>query len=307
MLKHADVLDPMDQPYAQSMPGEDDPRPRWRRTHGRLGWSVMALFGVALGLTFVVGFLATGDGDLVSPAFFITFGVFVIACGVNLLLNKGIGPTRSAAARRIRHPIRSCGVPAVEIRLRRAAEVFGAILFLCLFALVVETAAAAIQAGHPLLGALVSLLAILIVPVIVETVTTWRCRRALVLTPETLAIERGSDRITLAWDDLESVEMDVRTVRIQRIIPFRYAYVLIRLKAGPTSLAVTPRRRLRILPRRYERDGILISTVLLDRPERVRHLLDTMRHRPRHGDPEQQRQDLLSSAVGYLNGRSASL
>lgn len=182
-------------------------------------------------------------------------------------------------------------------------EVFGAHVLLCLFALLVEAAVAAIRAGHSLLGALASVLAVPIVPVIVETVTTWRCRRALVLTPETLAIELGSDRLTLVWDDVDSVDMDVRTVRIQSIIPFRYAYVVVRPKAGPTSLAVTPRRRFRVLPRHFQRDGILISTMLLDRPERVRQLLDTMR-RPRGRNPAQQRQDILSSAVGHLTAEA---
>lgn len=285
------------------MLGEDAPGPWWRRTLGRLGWSVLALLGLALGLVFIVGVLATGESVLVSPAFSLTFGFFLIVGGAGLLLIKSIGPTRSAVARRIRHTIGPGGVPAVEVHLRRVVEVFGALVLLCLFALLVEAAVAAIHAGHPLLGALASVLAVPVVPVIVETVTTWRCRRALVLTPETLAIELGSDRITLVWDDVDSVDMDVRTVRIQSIIPFRYAYVVVRTKEGPTSLAVTPRRRFRVLPRHFQRDGILISTMLLDRPERVRQLLDTMR-RPRGRNPAQQRQDILSSAVGHLTAEA---
>lgn len=279
--------------------GEDVPGPWWRRTLGRLGWAVLALLNIMLGLTFIVG-VAAGQSAPVSPAFFITFGLFLIVGGVSMALVKSIGTTRSAAARRIRHTIGPGGVPAVEVRLRRAVEVFGAFVLLCLLALVVEAAAAAIHAGHPLLAALVSVFGVPIVPVIVETVTTWRRRRALVLTPQTLAIELSSDRNTLDWGDVDSVDMDVRTVRIQGIIPFRYAYVVVRPKADPASLTVTPRRRFRILPRRFQRDGILISTMVLDRPERVRHLLDTMRRRPRRGNPEQQRQDILSSAVDFL-------
>lgn len=290
-----------DQPYAQPMLGEDVPGPWWRRTLGRLGWSVLALLSVAFGLAFILGVLATDEDVLVSLAFSVTFALFLIVGGAGLLLIKSVGPTKSAAVRRIRPTVDPGGVPGVEVRLRRVTEVFGALVFICLFALVVEAASAAIDAGHALLGALVSLPGVPIVPVIVETVTTWRCRRALVLTPETLAIELGSDRITLVWDDVDSVDMDVRTVRIRGIIPFRYAYVVVRLKAGPDSLVVAPRRRFRMLPRRFQRDGILISTMLLDRPERVRHLLDTMRSRPLRGNPEQQRQHILSSAVGYLS------
>lgn len=281
------------------MLGEDVPGPWWRRTLGRLGWAVLALLSIMLGLAFIVG-VTTGQSAPVSPAFFITFAIFLIVCGAGLLLIKSVGPTRSAAARRIRHTIGPDGVPAVEVRLRRVAEVFGALVILCLFALVVGAAAAVTHAGHPLLAALVGVLAVPMVPVIIETVATWRCRRALVLTPETLAIELGSDRVTLGWDDVDSVDMDVRTVRIQGIIPFRYAYVVVWPKVGAAPLAVAPRRRFRIRPRRFQRDGILIDTTLLDRPERVRHLLDTMSRRPRRGKPEQQRRDILSTAVDYM-------
>lgn len=73
-----------------------------RRTLGRLGWSVLALVSIMLGLAFIVGVLTTGEGAPVSPAFFITFAIFLIVCGVGLLLIKSIGPMRSAAVRRIR-------------------------------------------------------------------------------------------------------------------------------------------------------------------------------------------------------------
>lgn len=267
---------------------------------GRLGWSVLALLCAGLGLSFILGVLVTEEDVFISPAFFTTFAILLIVGGAGLLLIKSIGPTKSAAARRIRHTVGPSGVPGLEVRLRRVTEVFGALVLVCLFALLVEAAAAAIDAGNPLLGILVGVLAVPIVPVIIDTVTTWPCRRALVLTPETLAIELGSDSITLGWDDVDSVDMDVRTVRIKGIIPFRYAYVVVRPKAGATSLAVAPRRRFRIGSRRFHRDGILISTLLLDRPERVRDLLDTMSRQPCRGKPEQQRQDILSSAVGYL-------
>lgn len=260
---------------------------------------MIALIGVMLGFVIVVGVLTTGDG-LLSPAFFFLVGVFMVVNSAALLHLKSIAPTKAAATRRVRHTISTGDVPNVEVRLRRHTDMYGLVTFVVLLALTVAAAASAFHAGHPLLGALVSVLALPIVPVIIETMTTWKCRRALVLTPEALTIEHSRDRITLDWDDLEGVEVDTRHVRIQGIIPFRYGYVVARPKVDAASLEVEPRRRVRILPRRYRRSGILISTWLLDHPERVRQLLDAMRCPSGRGRPGQRRLEILSSATDYL-------
>ncbi|MEI7058872.1 hypothetical protein WBG06_23820 [Nocardioides sp. CCNWLW239] len=267
----------------------------WKATARRVGWSLLSLGNLLIGLLLCVGFLVADGGDHGPYLIGVTCGAMFVLLALAVQMMKGV----RIGDRRPRHRIRQVdGEARIEIRLRRGPGVCGELMLVCFVVMLCQFAGLSFRHGMLVTGVLSAGFATFFAVVVVDHALTMTMRRALVITPETLRIELAGEAVTVAWDEIR-VDV-VEEVTNHEMITVTNRFLEITPRRDAPSWSATRRHQVRLLPRRWRRRTVRVGFWLLDHPERVAKTLTSLRRR-RNDDA---RRIVLSngSTLAYLTG-----
>lgn len=267
----------------------------WKATARRVGWSLLSLANMLLGLVLCVGFLAADGGENGPYLIGVTCGVMFVLLAVAAQMTKGVRLGDGRAQRRIR---RMDGDAGIEIRLRRGPGICGELMLVCFVGMLCQFAGLAFRGGLNVIGTLAAAFAVFFAVVVVDHALTMTMRRALLITPESLTVELAGEVVTVAWREIR-VDV-VEEVTNHDMIEVTNRFLEITARRDAPSWSTTRGHRLRLLPRRWRRKAVRVGFWLLDRPERVVTTLTSLRRRR---DDNARRVVLSNGAtLAYLTG-----
>ncbi|TQL67674.1 hypothetical protein FB381_1556 [Nocardioides albertanoniae] len=275
------------------MLGDEDLGSSWKTTARRILWTLTSLLNLVVGLAMAAGALLADGGEL---------GPYLIGagCGVLLALVAVAGQLMKGVriGSRIHRRVRRMDGAGIEIRLRRGPGVCGELMLVCFVLMLCHGAGLGFRGGHVVLGVLLTLPAAFFAVVIADHLLTMRLRRAVLITPERLIVEIGSQVVSVGWKEIHVGVFE--QISRSRGVTVRNRFIEVTPLQGAPSWAVTRRHQVRLLPRRWRGKVIRIGFWLVDHPERVIAMMISMR---RQRD-ERARQVVLAneSTMAYLTG-----
>lgn len=278
------------------MLGDEDLGSPWSAAARRVGWSLLGLVNLLVGLVMCVGFFVADGGDYGPYLIGVTCGVMFVLLSICVQLMKGVRIGGRRAQRRIRRLDEGAGL---EIRLRRGPGVCGELMLVCFVGMLCQFAGLAFRDGSTVIGVLFTILAGFFAVVVADHLLVLRLRRALLITPERLVVEVGGEAVSVAWDEVR-VDM-FEQVSTPEGITVTNRFIEIAATHGSASWSAQRRHQIRFLPRRWRRKVVRVGYWLLDHPERVLTTLRSLRRRNDEG-----RRVVLGndSTLAYLVGES---
>ncbi|MFE6506115.1 hypothetical protein ACFVDI_03660 [Nocardioides sp. NPDC057767] len=245
----------------------------WKATARRVGWTLLGVVNLLLGLLLCVGFGVLDGGEFGPNLVGVTAGVMFVLLAICVQLMKGVRIGNGSAHRRIRR----LDGGGIEIRLRRGPGICGELMLVCWVGMLCQFAGLSFRSGMVVIGVLCTAAAAFFAMVVVDHAMTMTMRRALVLTPESLVVELGGEAVSVAWKE---IHVDVfEQISTHEGIEMTNRFLEVTPRRNALSWSTTRRHKIRLLPRRWRRRVVRVGFWLLDHPEQVLTTLTSLRRR----------------------------
>lgn len=260
-------------PKVYGVVGDEDLGSPWKATARRVGWTLLSLVNLLLGLALCVGSVAADGGEFGPYLIGVTCGVMFVLLAIGVQLMKGVRIGARSAHRRVRR----LDGGGIEIRLRRGPGICGELMLVCFVGMLCQFAGLAFRDGLLVVGVLCTGLAAFFAVVVADHALTMTMRRALLITPERLTLELAGEVVSVAWREIRVGMFE--QVSNHEGITVTNRFVEVTARRDAPSWETTRRHRIRLLPRRWRRQVVRVGFWLLDHPERVITTLTSLRRR----------------------------